>query len=43
MRNRPIIEQAVWLALVLLALFILLLAAVSPPEFLDVNSVYQGF
>jgi len=43
MKARPAAEQFVYLLVILVALAVLLLVAISPPEFLDITSVYQGF
>jgi hypothetical protein len=43
MRITPILERVIYLLVILLSLAVLLLAAISPPGFLDLNEVYQGF
>jgi hypothetical protein len=36
-------EHIIFLLVIILSLAFLLLAAISPSDFLDVNAVYQGF
>jgi hypothetical protein len=43
MKTSPAIKAIAYFLVVLLALAILLLVAIAPPDFLDINSVYQGF
>jgi hypothetical protein len=43
MKTAPFIKLLAVVLAVLLSLAILYLVAVSPPEFLNINSVYKGF
>jgi len=43
METRQPTKSLVYLLVILLSLAILILVAVSPPDFLNINSVYQGF
>ena len=43
MKTSPLAKSLIYLLIILLSLAFLVLTALSPREFLDVNSVYQGF